>query len=263
MNTDPGGLNQAGPEILIRTGKIPGLSNLASLGHSDGISTTLGALYHGHSTEPNPENNWATVITTPQELWLASTSGNDTSAGSGARSVLLIGLDSNLEPATSVVALSGQTAVSAGTWAHVRIIRCISNGTTYGSNNGTIWLATSNSFASGVPNASNHYSAVEPGTNISATSCIAVPAGTQWHLNYFIIYSGDTTKVLNKQFYQYDFSTGLFYELFDIHGKGIENQTRPPALPPLDPGDLFMHRCNVDTGTAKITSSISGFLIEA
>ena len=260
--TDPGSALDAVADINLdaRLGLVAGTSKDSALGHSDDVGTTLGLLYHGHVTAAPIEPNISAHLETPAVVKVASTSANDkgtATAGTGARTVLLVGLDENLEVATETVTLDGQTAVTTTTtFAVVRKMQVTSAGTG-GVNDGTIWVGTG-SFTTGVP--ATHLNAMEAGTNISATALMAVPASFKWVVDQFSIYSGDTSKVLNFQFYQYSYATGLWYEAFDIHGKQDAINPDVYSYPPLTAGDLLALRTAVNTGTAKVTGSISGFL---
>lgn len=245
--------------LALRAGKIPGLSKDTALGHSDAVpNAALRCLYHGADTA-DIFGNVASLIQSPVECFLASTDAQDASGGSGATSVLISGLDANLDPKTATVTPTGQTPVSIGTWGAIRKLQVVAAGVG-GKNAGTLWVAKSSSFASGIPNASNHLNAMELGTNISATALMVVPRNHKWFVDQFTIYSGDTTKTLNFQFYQYSYATGLWYEAFDIHGTQGNIEAPVLSYPALTGGDAVMLRCVVSATSAKVTGSISGIL---
>ena len=254
---DPRHVSSVSFDMAARGGRIPGLSKESALGHSDDVNTNLRCLYHGMGTS-GIYTNVQSLIETPAEVFIASESANDASAGSGARTVLIVGLDANLDVAQTIATLNGQTAVSIGTWAAVRKMQVLTAGAT-GSNEGEIWLGTG-VFTAGAP--ANHLNAMEPGTNVAVTALMVVPADHKWYVDQFTIYSGDTTKTLNFQFWQYSYTTGLWYEVFDIHGKQDSEAPDVRSYPPLSGGDAVMLRCAVDTGTAKVTGSIGGFLVK-
>jgi hypothetical protein len=93
-----------------------------------------------------------TFPTSATTLGIASTSTNDTAAGSGARILLITGLDENYDEITDVVALNGQTEVnSVLLFLRVQSVLVIAVGAT-GYNEGTIYIGGSaNSFTAGVP----------------------------------------------------------------------------------------------------------------
>ena len=257
--TDPG--NNTGNHNAIRFGEVAGVSTRSSLGHSDSVGTTICVLYALHSSQVIC-TNIRDVYDTPQTVKVASTSTSDTSDGTGARTVLLSGVDSNLEPLTEIITMNGRTAVtSTETFKAVEKVQVLTAGDG-GSNAGDIWVGMNAAvFTTGVPDLG--INAVETGTNISATAFLVVPKGKKFYVNQFTVYSGDTTKILNFQFYQYSATTGLWYEAFDIHGKQEALSPDVYSYPPLNEGDIVMLRVAVDAQTAIITGSIGGYLVEA
>lgn len=98
-------------------------------------------------------------------FYLASTSANDTSAGTGARTIFIRGL---LETSTGVyeegsetVTLNGQTSVatSLSTWFRVNLLFMLSSGST-NQNQGEIYCADTDTFTAGIPAATTTVSAI-------------------------------------------------------------------------------------------------------
>jgi hypothetical protein len=78
------------------------------------------------------------TFVTAQTLELVSLSANDTSAGTGARTVFVEGLDSVLAEQTETVTLNGLTPVAIpGTWTAINRMYIVTAGTT-GKNEGSI-----------------------------------------------------------------------------------------------------------------------------
>ena len=243
--------------VAARLGKVDGVSKRTALGHSDSVGTNLRPLYQNHNTA---DLNIADLIGTNSTIKLASTSANDDEGGSGATIVQVSGVDENLAFTTENVTLNGTTEVETTTvWRAVEKLQVIAAGAG-GQNAGTIW-AGNGVFTAGVP--ATKYNSMEAGTNVSALCFINVPAGRQFLVDQLSIYSGDTTKVLNFQFYQYSNATGLWYEAFDVHGKQGSILQPVSSYPALNEGDAIMMRVNVDTGTAIITGAIAGYMVES
>lgn len=105
---------------------------------------------------PTPGSNLdITFPAAAATLGVASTSVNDTSAGTGARTVLIDGLDSNYDRMTEVITLNGQTKVTT-TKSFLRIndATVLTVGS-LGWNEGTIYFGDSTqTFTAGVPQTS-------------------------------------------------------------------------------------------------------------
>lgn len=113
-------------------------------------------------------------IPTATVLKVSSTSTADTSAGTGARTVRLYGLDADYKEIEEVVTLNGQTAVNT-TNTFIRIFRaCVTSAGSGGENAGTIYAGTG-TVTSGVP--ANSYLQITPSNNQTMMSVWTVPAG--------------------------------------------------------------------------------------
>lgn len=102
--------------LAIAKGNAPGHSLMLKFGRNPDIDTA------------DAEDVWEggglyTFDTTAQSLEIFSSSVNDTSSGTGARTMTVIGLDANYVSQTQVVTLNGTSAVAlTGTW--LRVHRC-------------------------------------------------------------------------------------------------------------------------------------------
>jgi hypothetical protein len=142
-------------------------------------------------------------------MQVSSTSANDTSAGTGARTVLVSGLDADYLPITETVTLSGQTQVA--TVAQFLRIHGIVTATagSLGQNAGDVYVGTG-AAVGGVPPAV--YSRARPGWNASQQIQYTVPAGnTAYIVNTFTSATGSalnqsTLISLRRRF----FDSGLF-----------------------------------------------------
>ena len=102
------------------------------------------------------------------QMSIASTSANDSAAGSNIRSVVLHYLDADLRPQTETVTLSGTTPVLT-TATNIRFIQDC-HVKTYGTTATAAGLIT-------VSSGGATYSAIVAGTNRAASSARMVPAG--------------------------------------------------------------------------------------
>lgn len=125
---------------------------------------------------------------------VSSSSANDTSAGSGARTILLVGLDSSYNKVSETVTLNGQTQVTT-TNSYLRIT--YTELLTTGNGNaqaGTIYVGTGSATA-GVPATS--YWQSEPSYNNFSFAGFTVPAGYTAYVTSYTITSQATTANIN------------------------------------------------------------------
>jgi len=106
-------------------------------------------------------------------MTISSGDANDTSAGSGAQTVLVTGLDTNYNEISETLSLNGQTPVtSTNLFLRVNGYQVQSAGVT-GWNEGIVYVGTG-TVTAGVP--ANSYSAIAIGENISQQAVFTVPA---------------------------------------------------------------------------------------
>lgn len=108
---------------------------------------------------------------------VSSSSANDTSAGTGARTVQVIGLDSDYNVQLETLTLSGQTAVQ-GTQVFSRILGVdVLTAGSGGVNAGTVYVFDdAGAVTSGVPNTASHIQAsIVAGANASQVAAFTSP----------------------------------------------------------------------------------------
>ena len=125
--------------LEVERGVVSGWSHVYKFGKIFGLTTTL---------TPLAIDGLYQTPTTAQSLEIVSTSTDDTSAGTGARTVTIIGLDANWAEQSVTVTMNGTTPVAVtGTWLRVYRMRCATSGTyasaTAASYAGTITLRNS------------------------------------------------------------------------------------------------------------------------
>ena len=143
------------------------------------------------------ETVWAegglySYLTSASVLKVSSSSTADTSAGTGARTVQLFGLDTNYDEINETVTLNGQTAVNT-TKEYLRINRMIVRSAgTGGANAGVIYAGTG-TVTTGVP--ANVYASVNgvTGANQSLMALWTVPAGYTAYILQYDISNGTTS----------------------------------------------------------------------
>ena len=143
------------------------------------------------------ETVWAegglySYLTSASVLKVSSSSTADTSAGTGARTVELFGLDTNYDEINETVTLNGQTAVNT-TKEYLRINRMVVRSAgTGGANAGVIYAGTG-TVTTGVP--ANVYASVNgvTGANQSLMTLWTVPAGYTAYILQYDISNGTTS----------------------------------------------------------------------
>ena len=124
-------------------------------------------------------------------LKVSSSSANDTSAGTGARTVELFGLDGDYNEINEVVTLNGQTAVNS-TQSYLRINRMIVRSAGSGGSNAGIIYAGTGTVTAGVP--ANIYATINgDGTNQTLMALWTVPAGYTAYLMQYDVSNGTTS----------------------------------------------------------------------
>lgn len=114
-------------------------------------------------------------------MYVSSSNTNDTSAGTGARTIYIEGLDTNYNVITENVTLNGQTQV-ATTKSFLRIYRSyVLTAGTGGTNAGDIYIGTTGA-SSGVPTGT-FYAKITAGEAQTLMAVYTVPAGKTFYLN--------------------------------------------------------------------------------
>ena len=126
----------------------------------------------------------------PIAMTLSSTSVDDAAAGTGARTVLVLGINGDGGETSEIVTLNGQTAVTTTkTYTDIQSLTVVSAGSS-GVNAGTIYIG-SGTVTAGVP--ATIYGAMAIGDNQSLSGHIRIPLGYTGFLIKGSISSGSST----------------------------------------------------------------------
>lgn len=118
-------------------------------------------------------------LDTPAVMKVSSTSANDTSAGTGARSVFIRGINSTGNEVTETVILNGQTGVNTvHTYTEIQNASVVSVGSA-GENAGNISIGTG-TITAGIP--ANIFGHILAGENQSLMGHFTVPADSTGYL---------------------------------------------------------------------------------
>lgn len=131
-------------------------------------------------------------------LTVSSSSTDDTSAGTGARTVQIVGLDDDHNEISEVITLNGQTAVTtSNSYTHVNSMTVLTVGS--GGKNAGILYVGSGTVTTGVP--ATIFNLIYTGYNASTTGAYVIPAGYTGYITNGSISSGQpvgTTPVIGK-----------------------------------------------------------------
>jgi len=171
-------------ELQVARGQIPGHSIIHVFGHNPDVDNNVEATVWpipgatlGHPASP-------TIMT------ISSSSANDTAAGTGARTVYILGINGTGGYVDEVVTLNGQTAVNTvNTYDAIERMQVLTAGSG-GANAGTIYAGTG-TVTSGVP--AVPYSAVGVGDNTSLVGHWTCPKGYTGYLVAGKLTTGTTT----------------------------------------------------------------------
>lgn len=196
--------------------------------------------------------------TTAVSVEVVSNSANDTSAGTGARTVLITGLDANYNLATATVTLNGLTAVVAAT-QFTRIYRADVElvGTYGGTNAGTITVRQSGGGTAFIQ--------IDAGFGKSFSSHFTVPAGYYGAITGANL-SADTGKTIDVRVISRDnanvvtapYHSTNIEQLFLGVGATMHFDYDPPILiSPLT--DVYI-QSKVASGTASVSAEYWGWI---
>jgi len=166
-------------ELQVARGQIQGHRSVVVFGFNPDVDTAQVSVW------PLPS-----LITFPAaalQMTVSSTSANDTSAGTGARTVVVQGLDANYNEVTETVTLNGQTAVTM-TASLLRVNYAYV--ATAGSGNsaaGDIYIGTG-VVTAGVP--ATVYDIIKFDYNNTTTGSYTVPAGYTAYVSQGLFSSG-------------------------------------------------------------------------
>lgn len=235
-----------------RRGNVSGVTKTTTIGHANDVGTSLETLMPGAgSISPDA------LIATPATVKVSSTDANDTSAGSGARTLLLSGLDSSGVVQTETITLNGQTeVVSVNTYKWIQSFAVTSVGATTW-NEGTIWVGTG-TVTAGVP--ATKLCSAEIGANISAVGAYMVPASKVFHPTQLTVIMGDSTKTINVDIYIRNVTTGIYAKAFEANTVAGYWVQPVVAFTGQAAGTVIELRASVSAGTASVTSALAGYL---
>lgn len=177
-------------KLQIARGQIEGHRAITVFGFNPDVDTTELVVW--------PDGATAVVQHPAATLTVSSSSTDDTSAGTGARTVVIYGLDNDHNEVSETVTLNGQTAVTTtNSYTHVNSMSVSTVGSG-GKNAGIIYIG-SGTVTTGVP--ASIFNLVYTGYNASTSAHYTIPAGYTGYVTNGSISSGQpsgTTPVIGK-----------------------------------------------------------------
>lgn len=153
-------------ELQVSRGQIENHTPVVVFGYNSDIDSAAETVW--------PHGGILLSPTTAIQLSVSSASANDTSAGTGARTVFLSGLNSNHEQIQEIVTLNGQTAVTTvNSYLHINNCYVVTTGSLL-SAAGIIYFGTG-TVTAGVP--ATIYDVIEYDYNSRLTGSYTIPAG--------------------------------------------------------------------------------------
>ena len=236
-----------------------------SRGHSLGYRT-LYKFGYNPDVDTQEETVWGNAgdyiwLDSAVTMFVSSTSANDTGTGTGARTILIQGLDEDYNEIEETITLNGQTQV-ATQLSYLRIYRSFV--TLAGSNEGTsgvIYIGSSGS-TGGVPN-SSVYASISIG-NQTQIAAYTVPAGYTLYVDEinFTAAVSQAQKLVHCKFNSRDYGSNVFRTRFVQviqSNQLIQSFKYPQGF--AEKTDLEC-RVSTDTNNTAIGASFQGVLIK-
>jgi hypothetical protein len=168
--------------LQVSRGQIQGHSTVIVFGYNPDVDTSEESIWPDGGLIPHP--------TVASVLKISSSSANDTSAGTGAQTVYIEGVDGNFNVVSETVELNGQTAVNTTNlylYVNSFYVATVGSG---GANAGNINAGTG-TVTSGVP--AVLYDIIAIGYNQRTTGHYCVPAGFTGYMTTGSISAGQAS----------------------------------------------------------------------
>lgn len=154
------------------------------------------------------------------QLSVSSSSTADTSAGTGARTVTLSGLDANYAEISETVTLNGQTAVTT-TNSYLRIFRMVVRSAGSGGQNAGVIYAGTGTVTVGVP--ANKYATIAIGDNQTLMALWTVPAD---HTGYLMQTDVTVATTQNNKYCTVSLVARPFGEVFQVKDRFVKAESQ-------------------------------------
>lgn len=233
-------------DLWSSSGEMTGYEVVHKFGHNldvNGVFETIWSVGNNYS-----------YLSAATVLKISSSDTNDTSAGTGARTVYVQGLDSNYNQLEETVTLNGQTAVDT-TNSFIRIFRMEVLTAGSGKKNAGIIYAGTGTITAGVP--ANKYASIPIGYNQTMMAVYTTPARKTAYITTFYC-QPDSQASFQVQLLCGRAETGVMRVRNELHG--FQNPAKFEYRPYLKIGEKIDLELRASVGTAN-TEFSGGFSI--
>lgn len=187
--------------------------------------------YNVHKFGFNPdiddaiETVWAqgglySYLAAATQLSISSSSTADTSAGTGARTVTISGLDANYAEISETVVLDGQSAVTTAN-SYLRVFRMVVRSAGSGEQNAGVIYAGTGTVTLGVP--ANIYATIAIGDNQTLMAIWTVPAE---HTAYLLQTDVTVATTQNNKYCTTSLVARPFGEVFQVRDRFVKAESQ-------------------------------------
>ena len=232
-------------ELQVKRGQVAWHYAIFKFGFNPDVDDSLETVW--------AEGGLYSYLSAATQLTVSSSSANDTSAGTGARTVTLSGLDGDYAEISETVTLNGQTAVTT-TNSYLRIYRMVVNTAGTGGQNAGVIYAGTGTVTAGVP--ANKYATIAIGDNQTLMALWTVPAN---HTAYLLQKDITAATAQNNKYATIHLVARPFGEVFQVKDKhvldnGVLHQAYSLPLKFEEKTDIEV-RCIGDSAAADIAVS--------
>jgi len=168
--------------LQVSRGQVQGHRNVTVFGFNGDVDTTQVTVW--------PLPSLSTYAATALQMKVSSSNANDTSAGTGARTVVIQGLDGSYNEVSETVTLAGQTAVLTTTlFLRVNYMYVATAGAS-NSAEGDIYIGTG-TVTAGVP--ATPYNIIKYDYNDTTSGFFTIPAGYTGYLSQGLFSAGQAS----------------------------------------------------------------------
>jgi len=199
-------------ELQVSRGQIAWHYNLFKFGFNPDIDDSLETIW--------TQGGLYSYLAAATQLSISSSSTADTSAGTGARTVTLSGLDADYNEISETVTLNGQTAVTS-TNSYLRIYRMVVRSAGSGGQNAGVIYAGTGTVTAGVP--ANKYATIAIGDNQTLMALWTVPAN---HTAYLLQTDVTVATTQNNKYCTVSLVARPFGEVFQVKDRFVKAESQ-------------------------------------